>query len=447
MTINTPALKKNYEAFINWFSARFQKGTFLRNLSVVMTGTAIAQLIGFAMMPIVSRLFTPSDFGIFGSYNSVLSVLTAGVTLQYAQAIVLPTKKEEGISLLIVSLLSVGLVTSATALVLLFFPWIAQKLINAPSGWFLLLLLIALLVVGLNQSLQAWCIRAKAFQTTSISQVIRSISSIGIWIAAGFWQMGALGLVIGGILADFFASLNLWHVAKRDLKKTRASIGWIKIKQLAYEFRDFPFFSAPQNVMNALSQGLPVLLLAYYYNISVAGAYAFAIRILQVPMDFFLRPLRQVLFQKASEIHNRDGNLYSLFIKTTGGLMLVAFIPCVILFIWSPVIFTWIFGAEWKEAGLYARWLLFWLFVLFSNVPSVLCARILRQQRNLFIYDCIVLLLRTAVLVLGGLYFSPLTTIIAFSIVGFILNALFILWITMMLFYKNKKAHMELYGL
>jgi len=255
--------------------------------------------------------------------------------------------------------------------------------------------------------------------------------------------MGALGLALGAICADILASLNLWRIVKHDMKENHAAVAWVRIKQLAHEFRDFPLFSAPQNIMNAISQGLPVLMLGYFYGIGVAGAYAFGLRIIHAPMGFLLTPLRQVLFQKASETHNQGGNLYTLFIKTTGGLMAVALVPCVVLFILSPQIFSWLFGVEWREAGVYARWLLLWMFVLFSNVPSVLFARILRQQKNLFVFDCFVLLTRTSILAFGGFYWTALTTIIFFSVLGFILNVILIGWIGTLLHFKNIKINIS----
>jgi lipopolysaccharide exporter len=418
-------------------SARLQRGGFLRNVSVVMTGTAIAQLISFSAMPVISRLFSPVDFGIFGSYSSVLAVLSAVVALQYTQAIVLAKDQEDAINLLVVCCLSVALVTGVTIVTVLLFPITVRYLINSPGGWFLLLLLVAMVVAGVNQTLQAWCIRVKAFKETSASQVVRSVSAVGLWTATGMSCMGALGLVLGSIGADIIANLNLWRVFKRDLEKTRTFLTWARIRQMAHEFREFAAFSAPQNLMNALSQGLPVLLLGYFDGVGVAGSYAFAIRILQTPMGVLLTPLRQVLFQKASESHNQGVNLYPLFLKTTCSLMGVALVPCASLFLWAPAIFSWIFGDGWEEAGIYARWLILWTFVLFSNVPSLLFARILRQQRNLFLYDCLVLLLRTAVLVIGGLYWSALVTVVLFSVLGFILNAALIVWIGTMLFFKQ----------
>ena len=406
----------------------FRQGAFLRDFSIVMSGTAFAQLIGFALMPVVSRLFTPSDFGVFGSYNAVLAVFSAFVTLQYNQAIVLPKKTQDAINLFFVSCLSVALVTGLCVLATLVFPEQAQDLINAPNRWFLLFLTVSVLIAGLNQSLQSWCIRVKAFTHTSISPVIRSLSAAGIWTATGIGDAGAAGLVLGSICAEVLSSLNLSRVLKRDLKKTRIFVKWAEMKQLAHDYRDFPAFAAPQNLMNALSQGLPVLLMSHFYGIGIAGAYAFSVRILHAPTSLVLTPMRQVLFQKASETHNQGGDLYPLFIKITGGLMAVAIVPSVILFIWAPQIFSWIFGREWIEAGIYARWLMLWIFAGFSNMPSIVIMHILRQQRRLLMYECIILLSRTILLIVGGVYWQPLTTVISFSIIGIILNVSLILW-------------------
>ena len=407
----------------------FRQGAFLRNFSIVMSGTAFAQLIGFALMPVVSRLFTPSDFGIFGSYNSVLAVFSAFVTLQYNQAIVLSERTQDAINLFFVSCISVALVTGLCALLALVFPEQAQGLIEAPNRWFPLLLAVSVLVAGLNQSLQSWCIRVKAFTHTSASPVIRSLSAAGIWIATGIGHAGAVGLVLGSICAEVLSSLNLGRVLKRDLKETSTFVNWAKMKKLARDFRDFPTFAAPQNLMNALSQGLPVLLMSHFYGIGIAGAYAFSVRILHAPTRLVLTPMRQVLFQKASETQNQGGDLYPLFLKITGGLMAVAIVPSVILFIWAPQIFSWIFGREWIEAGIYARWLMLWIFAGFSNMPSVVIMRILRQQQKLLMYECIILLSRTIILIVGGVYWQSLTTVISFSILGIILNIVLILWV------------------
>jgi lipopolysaccharide exporter len=404
---------------------------FVRNMSVVMSGTAVAQVIGFTLTPIIGRLFSPSDFGVFGSFYSVLTVIAAGVALQYSQAIMLPKQDEDAANVFAVSMLSVFVITLVGLLsAYVFSDWLLGLLKAPDSKWLLWFLPLGVFVSGINQSFQAWCIRRKAFKKTASSQMIRAGAVGTLQIVSGLFRHGGGGLIASSVAADGMASLNLARqVFCTDKVLLKSSLAWKRIGRLAVEYRDFPVYSATQNMMNALSNALPVLLLGYYYGVAVAGAYAFGVRILQAPMGFVLVALRQVLFQKASETYNHGGKLYPLYIKTTGGLFAMAIIPAIILSIWAPSIFALIFGSKWYEAGVYARWLILWVMVLFCNLPSSLFAAILRQQRNLFFYEFVILLSRTSALVAGGLLLSAKGTIILFSVVGCLLNVFYILWI------------------
>lgn len=411
---------------LNHVLAKLKKSAFVKNMLVVMSGTAAAQIIGFAMSPIISRLFSPSDFGIFGSFNSVSTIIAAGATLQYSQAIMLPKVREDAINLFFVSCLSTLGVGFLCLVVCLVVPTSINGLMKTDGIWALVLLIVATFVTGFNTSCQAWCVRVKAFKQTSASQVIRSLSSSGSQIGFGFLKGGAAGLIVSSVLADISASLNLVRVVLSDIKTFWRDIQWGRMKELAKEYRDFPMYSASQNVINALSNGLPVLLLTHYYGIAVAGAYAFGMRILNVPMGFVLGSLRQVLFQKASEAHHQGDRLAPLYMKITLGLFTVILIPSLALFIWAPQLFKLVFGSQWYTAGEFAQWLILWLMFYFCNLPAVLFARVIRIQRTIFFYDLVLLAVRVLVLVLGGLYLNASQSIMLFSLVGAAMNTILI---------------------
>jgi O-antigen/teichoic acid export membrane protein len=425
------------------FFCRLKSSAFFKNFLVIMSGTAIAQLIGFALTPVISRFFDPADFGVFGSFTSVLCVVGAGVTLQYSQALMLPKDDSEAANVFAVSMISVLFFTLCAILAVCLFPKTFLSLFKAPAcTWLLWLFPVGVLLNGINQTLQAWCVRRKAFTLTSISPVVRAVSGNTVQILLGVLKTGGAGRTAGAVMADGVASINLANlVFRKDWSFIRPSLDLGKIKQAARKYCDFPMYAATQNTMNALSQGLPVLLLGYYFGAAVAGAYAFGIRLLQVPMNFVLNALRQVLFQKATEIYNHGGKLYPLYIKITGGLFAAAFFPALVLFIWSPELFAWVFGQKWYVAGEYASWLVIWLAVLFCNLPSNLFARIIRQQRNLFLFELLALVLRSSVLAVGGYYWVAKTTVIVFSILGCLLNIVFILWIGGVLRYKEQCLH------
>ena len=126
-----------------------------------------------------------------------------------------------------------------------------------------------------------------------------------------------------------------------------------------------------------------------------------------------------------------------LYVKITAGLFAVAFLPAMFLIIWSPALFSWIFGAQWYTAGEFARYLTLWLLFMFCNLPSVLFARVIRIQRRMFIFDITLLCGRSLVLVLGGMYLTALQTIMLFSVLSAVMNVVFILIVGYVLMQKE----------
>lgn len=408
------------------FLANLKNSAFIKNVLVVMSGTVLAQVLSLALSPIISRLYSPTDFGVFGSFTAILGVVAAGITLDYSQALMLPKQKDDAFGLFVISCLSSFLAAAFCLATCLIASGFILNFMKARNAWILVLLVIGILSSGLNQTFQGWCIRVKAFKHTSASQVIRSLSANGMQIGLGTLKGGALALIFAVTLGDMLATLSLARAALRELKVLWQRIRWSRLWQLVKEYRDFPLYSASTNVINSLSLGLPVFLLTHFYGIAVAGAYVFGLRLMQAPMGLVLTALRQVLYQKASETYNEGGRLVPLYLKITGGLFAVGFLPSLILFIWAPQIFSWIFGAQWYTAGVFARSLVLWLLFSFCNLPADLFTRIIRMQRRMFFFYQPVLIARALALIIGGMYLPASQTVLLFSLVGAVMNVVYI---------------------
>jgi O-antigen/teichoic acid export membrane protein len=392
-----------------------------------MSGSVAAQAVGVALSPVISRLFTPADFGVFGSFIAVTGVVSAVATFDYSQAIMLPRRRDDAGQVLLVSCLVALVVALASGLVCFLLPRWILGLLNTGDRWLLPLFVLAVLAAGLNASLQAWCVRVKAFEHTSISQVVRGVSSAGCQLGFGVARAGAPGLILSHVMSEFLAGVNLLRVTLGDLRAFVRLARWETLGRLAMEYRDFPMYSASQNLLNALSNGLPVLLLTQSFGISAAGAYAFGMRLINAPMSLVSNALRQVLLQRAGEMQHQERRLLPLFVKSTAGLFGLGLGPTLILAIWAPGLFEWLFGRQWHTAGEFARYLALWLLFAFCNLPAVLMARLIRIQRALFIYNLFLLAARVAALLLGGQYLTVLQCIALFSAVGVVMNAILIL--------------------
>ena len=66
-----------------------------------MSGTAISQGILIAATPILTRIFSPENFGIFALYLSIVGTISLVSSWKYELAIVLPDKDDDAKALVI----------------------------------------------------------------------------------------------------------------------------------------------------------------------------------------------------------------------------------------------------------------------------------------------------------------------------------------------------------
>ncbi len=107
--------------------------------------------------------------------------------------------------------------------------------------------------------------------------------------------------------------------------------------------------------------------------------------------------------------------------------------PALLLAFSAPALFAWVFGAQWRTAGEFARYLVVWLLFVFCNLPSVLFARLVRLQREVLVFNIVLLIARVSALMIGGTYLTALQTVALFSGVGGVMNLALIVLVGRML--------------
>lgn len=421
------------------------KSKFAKNVAVLMTGTAVAQALTIIVAPILSRLYDPSAFGIFALYSSMISVIATIASLRYELAIVLPKKDDEATNLLAISFFITFGLSALTTVFIFFAGDRISTLLGTPElePW-LWWVPVGVFATGLFNALNYWSTRRKSFKRLSISQILRSVGVTGTQITGGLLTSGATGLIGGQVAGQSIASFTLgWQVWRDDKNIIKRGIKLPELKRLVKEHYKFPVYSAPQTLLNSVSQNVPPFLLAFYFGSYVVGLYALAVRLLQLPINLISQSVRQVFFQKATEVYNENGNLYRLLVNATLGLAGIAFLPTVLLLLIAPWLFSVVLGEEWYEAGVYAKWLVLWLFFAFANRPANVMTHIFGLQNYLLAYEIVLLVLRTLSLVIGGIYSDVILSIICYSIVGAVLNLLLIISVVLYVGKKEKQKRKE----
>ena len=113
------------------------RSEFSRNVFALMTGTTIAQAIPIAISPILTRIYTPEDFGVFALYMAIASILSVIATGRYELAIMLPKKDEDAINIAALSIIISFFVSFVSLLIVFVFNAQITNLLGNPeiSNW------------------------------------------------------------------------------------------------------------------------------------------------------------------------------------------------------------------------------------------------------------------------------------------------------------------------
>ena len=82
----------------------FAKSQFKKNIMVLMAGSAVAQAVPIAISPILTRIYSPKEFGLMALYLSLCSLLSVFSSARYDLAIIEPKENNEAKHLLAGSL-------------------------------------------------------------------------------------------------------------------------------------------------------------------------------------------------------------------------------------------------------------------------------------------------------------------------------------------------------
>ncbi|MDQ2914197.1 MAG: oligosaccharide flippase family protein, partial [Chloroflexota bacterium] len=157
-----------------------------------------AQVLNVLAAPVVTRLYTPAEFGIFAVFISMLSIAVVPASLRYEAAIPLPNDDDTARRLVLLCFGLLAVTGSVTAIGVIVFGGALVDLMNAhvPERY-LLLLPVSLVGVGAIQILGSWAVRLKSFGDIARARVTQSAAQVGTQLGLGMLHAGPIGLLLG----------------------------------------------------------------------------------------------------------------------------------------------------------------------------------------------------------------------------------------------------------
>ncbi|WP_339136801.1 lipopolysaccharide biosynthesis protein [Kerstersia gyiorum] len=406
---------------------KINENAIAKNIFLVASGTAGAQIIAVASMPIITRMYGPEAFGILGMFNAIVAVLGPIMALGYAAAIVLPKSDGEAKCIAAISYLLVLGMTAVIALsVLVINLFDIGGLSNGEMWWVLLATPLAAYLYGWQNISRYFATRVRKFRYISGGNFISAGLGQLVQIIMAFVVPISMFLILGQLLSIGIKAL-IFHLATRGDARWRGW-GWRyfrgRKKRLGFisnKYSDFPKYRAPQILFNAATLSLPALMLGMFFSAAAVGFYSLARTVLGLPISLVGQAVQDVIYPYFNDFNGKSNSngFFKAYCYSVLGLALIGGVGFLPIVFWGQELFGFVFGVEWAEAGVYAAVLVPWLWLMLATRPSIAALPVLHLQKWFLWFDVAGTLFKVIGLFFGFFFFnSALLAVGLFSLIG-----------------------------
>lgn len=403
-----------------WDNLKKSKDTLFGKVAVVASGAVISQVITLTTTPIITRLFSASDYGMMSVFLSSITILVSMAMLDLHRAIPIIDTDEKAANmfsiciriLMIFSLIVCAFVAFSGKK--LFFLFQMEEIYSVRF-----LLPIGVIFVGTYELYLQWIYRKRLYEAVPKTRLIQAVAGSTVKIISGIFSIGAIGLILGTCIGQ---GAGISILRKRIYHNTKIPSIWRplkKDKKLIREYKKFPVFSLPADIIDTFSNNLPVLLVSALYGTQVSGFFGLANSVINLPVNLVVVSVSRVVYAEAAAKERKNPEaLLRMCQKITRSVFFLALAGAIVIFIAGVPLFGFFFGPQWAEAGNYAKVLMFKTVAFCTVLPIGRMLEVLGLQK----YDLVICLSRLICIIVSIAmikYFS-LTAIMAITILSVI---------------------------
>lgn len=384
------------------FLKKYTSNIATNEAGILTLGTLVAQIIGILFTPVLSKIFTPGEYGNLALFTSVAVVVSSIVSLSYPIRIILPKDDEEAESLVFVSMLLTFILTLLFCIIAFFLPFsffnnigllsISDWLIGAIVSGFTL----AQITIATN-----WLNRHSEFKKLAKLKIIQAIiiPVLALFLAFSSYSDSLIraqlfGLSLAAILYMIpFFNRNWSFSLSRSVVAAKKHI-------------KAPIYLLPSSLLDVVTLQLPYVLIALWFGADATGQYRMAYGLLALPGSLISVGIGQVFYRQFSFLWPDALSAKVFLIQTWKLIAKLAFFPLIIVLLFGEQLFSFALGNTWGEAGVYASILAPMVFVSLIHSPTSVILISMGLEHRLLYFGFAVLVYRPITLYIGFYFHS-----------------------------------------
>lgn len=341
----------------------------LKNTSILVSGTALAQLIPILLQPILRRYYTPDIFGAYAVYLSLVGILAIISSFKYELAIILPRKDKEAANIFFLTILINIIFNILLVFVIIIWKTNILHFFNLSEKFsdYLYFVPLGIFFYSFYQSINNWLIRKKGFFPISVNKFVRRGFEGCAQVVFKFAQ-NSHGIIFGDLIGHIANLISgMYQGQKRGLSLSLLSPG--KMKYVVLKYSEFPKFNVIPSFMSACSFLLPVILLNKFFSSEITGFFDLSKLLLSIPLALISTSISNVLLQSTSEKFKDKKSFKKDLLLILAIVSIIGTVEIIVITFFGVELFKLIFGEIWGFSGRISQ-ILVWSYALNFFVAS-----------------------------------------------------------------------------
>lgn len=365
------------------------KGSFLRSLAILASGSFLAQVIMFLSSPIMTRMYSASEIGQYTLVLTVIGMFGSVICARYDMAIVSEESEENVLPLIVLCslcavVLSCIITVGSVAYYLVQGYSLKQVMFN---GIFIFILL---LLNGASNILISYNNRCREYGVMTSVNLIRTVAKQVVMILGGKFAPIAGTLVVSEAVGTIFGVNKQVETLKRKTRRFKGfrDVTKLQVQNVAQKHKKQALFSTPALFASNFSYSSINLFINTLFGSAILGYYSLSYRLLGLPLNIISSNVSRVYLEEASREYQRAQSYRATFIRTSAMLVAIAIPMTAVLFILSPRLCSVFFGKDYYTAGVYLRYLAPMFGIRFVVSPLSVGMQISQKQNFELQFQC-----------------------------------------------------------
>lgn len=323
---------------------------FLHRVGALAVGNVVALGVSIAAVPILSRIYSPADFGVYGMAIAIVAIITPVMTLRLDSALVVAASDETASSLYSVGVRSVlaTALMAAVAAVAIPSAWIPDDLVVAFSSPFVSMTFVGILAAqGYALMSTNWLLRRGHVRAISGNRTLEAFTDKLSAIALGISGFTGWGLAGGRLIGSLALAASTTYLVSRDPPSSPVAV---RRRDDLTAYRQHLRYAPAVVLIGEMSQWIPVIFSGAIFGGTIAGYFLMSRQLIAMPLNSIGLAVQRVLMREVA------GNCAPLVARAHCERLLVLILPTISLlsgglFLVGESILEPLLGRGWEGFG------------------------------------------------------------------------------------------------